>query len=68
MIHETFLEVNEEGTEAAAVTVIQADGCGCGGEAPQIKYINFVCDHPFIFIIQNKITKDNMFVGKLINP
>ena len=50
VIHQAFIEVNEEGTEAAAATGI---GVGVKTSMPPPTPI-FKADHPFIFIIQQK--------------
>ena len=62
VIHKAFVEVNEEGTEAAAATaVIMYDNC--------ISISNtFNADHPFIFLIQHKETGSILFMGNVGNP
>ncbi len=58
-IHKAFVDVNEEGTEAAAATgIIMAES------AP----VPFRADHPFIFIIQDKETGNILFIGKIVDP
>ena len=65
VIHQAFVEVNEEGTEAAAATaVIMRTSAGPGG--PTIPVFN--ADHPFIFIIQQKDTGNILFIGRVSNP
>lgn len=64
VIHQAFVEVNEEGTEAAAATaVIMEKGISVGPRTPV-----FRADHPFIFIIQEKATGNILFLGRVINP
>ena len=66
VIHKTFIEVNEKGTEAAAATaVIMVGSTGMPSEE-EFKY--FEADHPFIFIIQHKETGKILFMGKVNNP
>lgn len=60
--HKTFVEVNEEGTEAAAVTSV---GVGTTS-APEITY--FTVNKPFIFVIAEKQTKSIVFIGKVLEP
>jgi len=61
VIHQAFVEVNEEGTEAAAATaVVMARG--------RPRYKVFRADHPFIFIIQDKKTGNILFLGRLKDP
>ncbi len=58
----TFVEVNETGTEAAAVTTV---GVGITSAGP----INqFIVDKPFVFIIRERTTNTILFIGKVINP
>ena len=67
-IHQAFVEVNEEGTEAAAATAVIARPLG--GDGPQIrpKIPIFRADHPFIFLIQQKSTGNILFMGRVVNP
>ena len=60
--HKTFVEVNEEGTEAAAVTSV---GIGVTS-VPQTTY--FTVNKPFIFTIVEKQTKSIIFIGKIVDP
>lgn len=60
--HKTFIEVNEEGTEAAAVTAVTVGTTIIGPSS------EFRADHPFIFIIKEKYTEAIMFMGKIAAP
>ena len=61
----TFVEVNEEGTEAAAVTVIQIDRTSfVGGDGP----IPFFADRPFLYLIKEKSTGAILFIGRMDKP
>ena len=64
VIHQAFVEVNEEGTEAAAATAVL---CGYGWGGPELPII-FNADHPFIFIIQDNATGNILFLGRVANP
>src|SRR3989344_1010684 len=66
VIHQAFVEVNEEGTEAAAATAVIMVGITSVGHAPKIPI--FRADHPFIFIIQQKETGNILFLGKVNDP
>lgn len=60
--HKTFVEVNEEGTEAAAVTSIGIGLTSIGEE------VTFRVDQPFLFFIYEKHTGTILFSGKIIDP
>jgi serpin B len=64
IFHKSFIEVNEEGTEAASASaaVIQLRSVAFGGK------IDFVADHPFLFFIREDMTGVVMFVGHVLNP
>lgn len=61
VIHQAFVEVNEEGTEAAAATAVVMKELAVMSEI-------FRADHPFIFIIQQKDTGNILFLGKVVDP
>ncbi|XP_037375065.1 leukocyte elastase inhibitor-like [Talpa occidentalis] len=61
MIHKSFVEVNEEGTEAVAITV------GIFMRKSGIEQ-NFVADHPFIFMIRHNSSGSILFLGRLCSP
>jgi serine protease inhibitor len=56
----TFLEVNEEGTEAAAVTTV---GIGLTSLPPW-----FVADRPFLFVIRERLSGTVLFIGAIGDP
>lgn len=64
VIHQTYIKVDEKGTEAAAVS---SGGMIVGALMPN-KRIIFKADHPFIFLIQEKDTGNILFLGKVVNP
>lgn len=63
VIHQAFVEVNEEGTEAAAATGVVMEITSVGPRKPV-----FRADHPFIFIIQNIETGNILFLGRVCDP
>ena len=65
VIHQAFVEVNEEGTEAAAATAVVMKEAAIQ-EGPVIP--TFSADHPFIFIIQDKETGMILFMGRMSDP
>ena len=67
VIHQAFVEVNEEGTEAAAATAVVMK-VGCAGPMPPPVIKVFKANHPFIFIIQQQNTGNILFIGRVNNP
>ena len=65
VIHKAFVDVNEEGTEAAASTAIVADAA----EKPlDEEIVEFRADHPFVFLIRDARTQSILFLGRLADP
>ena len=62
VIHQAFVDVNEEGTEAAAATGVSV-GKSISQQVPV-----FRADHPFIFMIQDRQNGNILFMGRVINP
>jgi serine protease inhibitor len=61
VLHKAVIEVNEEGSEAAAVTVVEMT------ESAAMEPITFIADRPFMFIITDDTTGSVLFMGKLLN-
>jgi serpin B len=61
--HKAFVRVDEEGTEAAAVTAM-----GVGGSAMPPKPISFRADHPFLFLIRDVQSGCILFMGRVADP
>ena len=61
VVHKAFVEVNEEGTEAAAATGISF---GATSAAPN----SFIVDRPFIFMIYDRKTNNILFMGRIQDP
>jgi len=64
VLHKAFVEVNEEGTEAAAATGVVARVTTIMPRPPEV----FRADHPFIFLIRDLRTGSVLFLGRLMNP
>ena len=60
VVQKTFVDVNEEGTEAAAVTSVVV-GRSSGGTS-------FVVDRPFLFVIRERYSGTILFMGKILDP
>lgn len=65
VIHKAFVDVNEEGTEAAAATGVVA-GVTSVAQPPTPRY--FKADHPFLFLIRDRKTGSVLFLGRMENP
>ncbi|MEQ2237394.1 Antithrombin-III, partial [Ilyodon furcidens] len=61
--HKAFLEVNEEGSEAAATTVVMAVG-----RSFNLNREFFQADHPFLVIIRESTLNTVLFIGRVSNP
>ena len=64
--HKSFIDVNETGTEAAAVTSITFTTTSVG--TGEIQKIYFTVDKPFVFAITEKDTGAILFIGEVQNP
>lgn len=65
IVHQAMVDVNEEGTEAAAATgVLMVAGCAREVEPPK----EFCADRPFLFLIHDRDTKSIYFLGRVANP
>ena len=62
--HKTFVEVNEEGTEAAAVTAVEMSVTSVNPFIPT----TFFANRPFIYLIKEKSTGAILFIGRMDNP
>lgn len=60
--HRAFMDVSEEGTEAAATT-----GIALAAFAVEFS-LEFQVDHPFIFLIRDNATGCLLFLGRLVDP
>jgi len=63
----TFVEVNEKGTEAAAVTIL-TDTAPCPVDINPPKPFEMIVDRPFLFIIADRLTQTVLFMGIILDP
>jgi serine protease inhibitor len=61
VLHKTFVEVNEEGTTAAAVTSVRM-------ATTSLVFSGFRADRPFLFVIRENQSGTILFIGKIMNP
>ncbi|MCH91675.1 serpin-ZX [Trifolium medium] len=67
IIQKSFIEVNEEGTTAAAATIVVSAKL----KSPYRRiptHIDFVADHPFLFMIRDDFRGTILFTGQVLNP
>ena len=63
VLHKAYVDVNEEGTEAAAATGVVMKLTSVGPAVPV-----FRADHPFIFLIRDKVSGSILFIGRVMDP
>ena len=61
--HDAFVQVDEEGTEAAAAT-----GVVMRTVSAPLDPFSFVADRPFLFVIYDRVTGTIMFLGRVVDP
>jgi serpin B len=66
VIHKAYIDVNEEGTEAAAATGVVINLKSMPVEKEPVPV--FRADHPFLFLIQDDRTGNILFMGRVDNP
>ena len=64
VIHQAFVSVDEEGTEAAAATAVTIGTTSIS--TPE--YVNVTVDRPFIFVIRDRETNAVLFIGRVLDP
>ena len=63
VVHKAFIDVNEEGTEAAAATAVIMQTRAVA-QRPRV----FKADHPFVFLIRDTHSGAILFMGRIANP
>jgi serpin B len=66
VIHKAFVDVNEEGTEAAAATAVVLARPSAVVRPPPA--VVFRADHPFAFLIRHNRSGSILFLGRVVNP
>jgi serpin B len=63
VVHKAYVDVDEEGTEAAAAT-----GVGMVLTSMPAHPTSFVADHPFLFLIRHRASGAILFLGRVVDP
>ena len=63
VLHKTFIEVDEKGTEAAAVTLVEVSRLSVESSVFDMRV-----DRPFVFMIRDSQSQDILFMGKIVEP
>lgn len=66
VVHKAALDVNEEGTEVAAVTLVDMRA-GRSARPPPQQRVDFVADHPFAYFIMED-SGTVIFAGHIVDP
>jgi serine protease inhibitor len=66
VIHKAFVDVNEEGTEAAAATGVVAARMAVVARPEPV--VVFRADHPFLVLIRHTRSGSLLFLGRVVNP
>jgi len=66
VIHKAYVDVNEEGTEAAAATAVVMVGAMASMRPPPTPV--FRADHPFVFLIRDNTSGGILFLGRVEKP
>jgi serpin B len=67
VLHKAFVAVDENGTEAAAATVVLMVPTSAA-PGPRDEPVPFVVDHPFLFLIRHNATGVILFAGRVVDP
>ena len=68
VFHKAFVEVNEEGTEAAAATAVVMEAMMGMGRSMPPRPPTFRADHPFLFAIRDRKSGAILFLGRMADP
>jgi serpin B len=63
-VHKAFVEVSEEGTEAAGASGVNVELIALSPRAKP----RFIADHPFVFLVRDNRSGSILFLGRLVNP
>ena len=63
VVHQAFVDINEEGTEAAAATAVVMVKTALARQSSVLRV-----DHPFLFLIRENQSGSILFLGRVIDP
>jgi serpin B len=63
VVHQANIDVDEQGTEAAAATAVVMAGTGMPGET-----VTLNVDRPFLFALRDRQTGAILFLGRIVEP
>ena len=66
ILHKTHIDVDTEGTKAAAITAVEMNDENCVEEPEEVRYV--ILDRPFVFMILDTQTNLPVFTGVLNDP
>ncbi|MBI3312596.1 MAG: serpin family protein, partial [Candidatus Omnitrophica bacterium] len=69
VIHKVRVEIDEAGTEAAGASgVIHEEKSGVGAPRRFERPVEFMVNHPFVFLIRDRQTGSILFMGRVVDP
>jgi len=67
LLHRAVAEVNEEGTEAAAATMVVMPMMAMRPQRPEPEF-EMIVDRPFLFLIRDEMSGSILFMGSVVDP
>lgn len=67
-VHKAYIDVDENGTEAAAATAVEMMATAAQPRVPPPPPIVFTADHPFLFLIRDNASGAILFMGRVTDP
>jgi len=68
VVQKAFVDVDEQGTEAAAATAVAMEAALSARDTPEEKPVIFHADHPFLYAIRDRRTGVILFIGRVTQP